>query len=180
MYVCLVSLMSAGSTYADAGANGWYVGGSGDVTWLEHSDTGGGGNIDIGYRIAPDIRLEGEVGYHDAAGESGHPDQHYFTYMGNAYYDFNQLAYAPASAGWRMVPYIGGGIGMASINNGNSNFANTFHHHDDEFAYQGMAGVSFICDSMPNADWVLGYRYQGADENSIEANNIELGVRFHF
>jgi len=151
-------------------AGNWYAGLSGDFTWL-HGDTGGGGNAQLGYMFPSDgfgdLRLEGEFGYHDAS------STHYFTYMGNAYYDFGR--WAANSGSVRIVPYLGAGVGDATVHfqrNGSG----------DALAYQGMAGLSFICASMPNTDWSLGYRYQGSDEthgSRLNANNIELGVRFH-
>ncbi len=178
IYACLTALMGAAGAQADQGD--WYLGGSGDVTWLRHSDTGGGANLDVGYRFMPNMRAEAEVGYHNTPGESGYADSYYFSYMGDVYYDFNQLAFSPDSSHWRIVPYIGGGLGAASYHYGQSNFANTFHHNDTDFAYQGLAGVTLVSDAMPNLDWVLGYRYVGVDANDIQANNIELGVRWHF
>jgi len=179
---CAASLLIPGVAYA-ASANttpqsNWYFGASGDLTWLRNSNTGGGGNVDIGYQFT-DFRLEGEVGYHGAGGDNGFGNTHYFTYMGNAYYDFNTV-FSPSSSGWHVVPYIGAGLGDAEVHFGSGNLATTYHHHDNDFAYQGMAGLSFISASMPNTDWWLGYRYLGTDSDNIHANNLELGVRFHF
>src|SRR6185295_4605154 len=69
-----------------------YFGASGDLTWLSRTNTGGGGNAALGWRLWPNdmgaFRLEGEVGYHGAPNEDGIPGHtHYFTYMGNVYYD---------------------------------------------------------------------------------------------
>jgi hypothetical protein len=174
----LAFVLSAGAVQANGA--GWYTGVSGDLTWLQHSDTGAGVNVDLGYKIEPSLRLEGEVGYHNAPGKSGYADTYYFTYMANGYYDFDQFSVRPDNSGLRITPYLGAGIGIAQYHSGQSNFANTFHNHDTDFAYQGMAGVSFVADSMPNTDWAVGYRYTGAGSNDIEANNIEFGLRYHF
>jgi len=172
-----VTLMTS-SAYAAATQNNWYIGGSGDLTWLRNSDTGGGGNVDLGYAFN-DFRIEAEAGYHAASGSDGFGSTHYFTYMGNVYYDFNTL-FSPSSSGWHIAPYIGAGLGDAAVHFGSSNFSNTFHHHENDFAYQGMAGLNFVSASMPNTDWLIGYRYQGTDSDNIHANSLELGVRFHF
>lgn len=171
----LAGVFYAGIVQADTG---WYTGISGDLTWISHSKTGGGFNVDAGYRLDPNVRVEGEFGYHNAPGDTGYSDTYYFTYMANGYYDFNQ--YGVSTNGMRITPYLGAGIGVADYRFGQSNFANTFHHHNTDFAYQGMAGLNFICDSMPNVDWVLGYRYTGAGTDDIEANNLEIGLRYHF
>jgi len=177
--LCL-AIMGAGAAQAEIIDNGnWYAGISGDLTWLDHSGTGGGVNLDLGYRIMPDIRLEGEAGYHNVPGDSGYTDTHYFTYMGNAYYDFNKFTFTPTGT-LRIVPYLGAGLGVAEASFGNSTVANTFHHHDTDFAYQGMAGITLACSSMPNIDWSLGYRYLGETDNDVSANNVELALRYHF
>lgn len=143
---------------------------------------GGGGNVNVGYRFGQsnlgDLRLEGEAGYHYASGNSGYSDTHYFTYMGNLYYDSN-INLTPGS-NWAIAPYIGGGIGDAQVHFGQSNFANTFHHHNSTFAYQGMAGLNFTQASMPNLNWYAGYRYTSTDERNIKASNIEAGLRYNF
>jgi len=177
---CLASMLMAGSAYsaANPGQNNWYFGASGDLTWLRHSDMGGGGNVDLGYRFS-DFRIEGEAGYHGAGGRDDYSSTHYFTYMGNLYYDFNTV-FSPSASGWHVVPYIGGGLGDAAVHFGHSSFTNTFHHNENIFAYQGMAGLTFVSASMPNTDWSLGYRYLGTDKTNLHANNLELGIRFHF
>jgi len=149
-----------------------YVGASGDLTWPRHSSMGGGGNVSLGYRLN-DVRLEAEVGYHSA------DDVHYITYMGNVYYDFNNVT--TSRSGWRIVPYVGAGLGDASVHNSNNGgIGSTFHHHSDTFAYQGMAGINLVSDTMPKVDWTLGYRYLGTDEHDLQASNIEAGIRYHF
>src|SRR5689334_10085082 len=75
----------------------WYLGASGDLTWTEHSNTGGGGNINLGYHFTPDWRIEGQLGYHHTPGESGYSNTHYLSYMGYVYYDINQLNLTPNS-----------------------------------------------------------------------------------
>ena len=155
-----------------------YVGASGDLTWLRHSDMGGGANVALGYRMR-DVRLEAEVGYHGADGSGNSTETHYLTYMGNVYYDFNNLN-TLGNTGWHVAPYIGAGLGDAAIHYGNSSVSGTFHHHNDTFAYQGMAGLTFVSDALPKTDWTLGYRYLGTDEHNLQASNIEAGVHFHF
>lgn len=159
----------------------WYATLSGDLTWLRHSDTGGGGNIALGYRI-DDFRIEAEAGYHGAGGEDGYGSTRYFSYMGNVYYDMNNI-YTISNQGradWNIMPYIGGGIGDAAIRVGNSSFTNAFHHHDNKFAYQGMAGLSLVSASMPNTVLSLGYRYLGTSSDNIRSNNLEVSARFNF
>lgn len=159
--------------------NNWYAGLSGGVSWMDGSDMGGGGQVAVGYKFN-DVRLEGEVGYHAADGNGGSSATHYLSYMGNVYYDFNS-AFGPRDSGWHVAPYIGAGIGDAAVHYGNNGgVGTTFRHHENHFAYQGMAGLTFVSASMPNTDWNIGYRYTGTDSNNINSNNAEVGVRFHF
>ena len=171
----LVNVLAAAPSQAAVNStNNWYIGASGDLTWLRHSDTGGGGNIDLGYKFN-DWRLEAEAGYHGAGGDTGYSSTHYFTYMGNLYYDFNSIM--PASP---IRPFIGAGLGDAQIHYGRGSFSNTFHNHSNDFAWQGMAGINYVMPSMPATDWSLGYRYLGTDKQNLHASNLELGIRFHF
>lgn len=182
--LCISTTMAAifihGSAYAASSApqNNWYLGVTGDLTWLRHSDTGGGGNIDLGYRFN-DFRIEGEAGYHGADGNNGYKNTHYFNYMGNLYYDFTK-AIPASNSRWGIIPYVGGGVGYAQVHVGNGSFSHTFNHHDNDFAYQGLAGLTFTSTSMARLDWSIGYKYLGTDEDNLHANNLELGVRYHF
>lgn len=171
---------------SDSWPNNWYVGLSGDLTWPNNADMGGGGNIDLGYRFAPNdmgnFRLEAEAGYHQADGENGVGDLRYFTYMGNVYYDFSNME-SWSGRNWQIAPYIGAGAGLASLRRGSGDFIDTFHHHTNVWAYQGMAGLTFTSESMPSTEWLLGYRYIGTgsdDGLQLNASNLELGIRFHF
>jgi hypothetical protein len=182
---CVICCLAAPAKAASDG-NNWYTGISGDITWPNHANTGGGGNAALGYRFAPsnsgNFRLEGEAGYHAANGNSGFGDLHYFNYMGNAYYDFFKFSKRSESR-WHLNPYIGGGLGVTSIHTGKGGFSVTFNHHTNAFAYQGMAGLSFDDVDTPNMQWIIGYRYQGSESvNGIKlhANNVEVGLRYHF
>ncbi len=168
----------------------WYWGISGDVTWLTNTDgggTGGGGDIAFGRKFmmnnAGNFRGEVEGGFHDVS------DSHYFTYMANLYYDFDLGSSLP----WNLSPYVGAGIGDATLHLGEHNRAGDYNIHGDAFAYQFMAGLNFTTDYfMPNVTWAIGYRYVGSDNqdatdnaginrsDGLGANNIELTARFHF
>jgi len=175
----LLALALAGPACADPmHPNDWYFGAGGDLTWLRHSDMGGGGHIALGHGF-DNFRLEAEAGYHGAGGSDGYSSTHYFTYMGNLYYDFNTL-FPSSGSGWHVAPYIGGGLGDAAVHYGTSSFGNTFRHHENDFAWEGMAGLNFVSSSMPRTDWALGYRYLGTDTSNLHANSLELALRFHF
>jgi hypothetical protein len=169
-----------------ASAAGLYAGASGDLTWPNHADMGGGGNLNLGYRFAPDsmgsMRAEAEVGYHWADGDNGFGDRRYFNYMGNVYYDLaSSDRFAPS--GWRVSPYVGAGLGLAEIRNGHSSFTSAFRHNTNAFAYQGMAGLSFTSATAPKSEWRIGYRYLGTNRENgdrLHANNLQIGYNYHF
>lgn len=187
------SALVAANAYADSNDR-WahsnlYGAISGDVTWLNDYDTGGGGNAAIGYRIWPsdfgDFRIEAEAGYH-AMEKSG-----YYTYMGNLYYDFNSMR-SNLGTGWNFVPYVGAGLGDATVHLGEYNSGGRYNEHGDVFAYQFMAGLTIVPPDMPNNEWSIGYRYVGSNNvdgrdnfgvtrsNDLESNNIEIAYRMHF
>ncbi len=167
------SAQAANSTNTNNTSANLYGSVSGDYTWND-GDNGWGGNVAIGTRIWPntfsnagDFRLEAEFGYHDL------DNSHYFTYMGNLYYDADFMKMS--ASGLRIVPYVGGGLGAATLH-GDGRESGT------AFAYQGLAGLTLRCDSMPSVDWSIGYRYTGSNEihgRDLDADNVELGLRFH-
>jgi outer membrane autotransporter protein len=99
--------------------------------------------------------------------------------MGNVYYDFG-TPWWQNSSGLRVAPYLGAGVGDASVHEGHGSVTTAFHHNTDDFAYQGMAGLNFASSAMPNTEWYIGYRYYATGNSDLHANNAELGVRFNF
>ncbi len=156
------ALVATPSFAVTSPSQAWYAGISGDLTWMGDSDTGGGGNVDLGYRFN-NVRVEGEVGYHDASGGGDAND--YWSYMGNAYYDFNNMW---TMSSYKISPYVGLGLGDAEIDG------------DSEFAWNGMVGVNFATASMPHTTYRLGYRYFGTDDHDPHASNLELGMNIAF
>lgn len=89
----------------------------------------------------------------------------------NAYWDF--FSYDSNSA---MVPYLGAGVGFASIKNGNnyvSTATNTSHgqsHTGNGVAYQGIAGLSYYMDDFA---WVsMDFRYLSASLKPVTEANL--------
>ncbi len=183
---------------------------SGNASWMRNSDTlntatGETGNVDyntgwaaqaaLGYMLPSwgDFRFELEGGYHQAGLDTTTTSitgttnpggtMKIASYMGNIYYDLRSF-----HLGSKLVPYVGAGAGGAyTWIPRNSGLSNT-DRSDNSFAYQFMAGLSYVAASMPNTDWSLGYRYFavhdpkfGAVEfDTVSSNSIELGARFHF
>ncbi|MDR6287503.1 MULTISPECIES: OmpA family protein [Inquilinus] len=104
--------------------------------------------------------------------------------MANAYYDFD--------FGSPFVPYIGGGVGVALINAElkRGNGGTHFNDFNTQFAYQGIAGVSY--NFSPNLAANLEYRYLGntspkfkdaGDSLKYDSSNnhtVLVGLRYTF
>jgi opacity protein-like surface antigen len=186
----------------------WYVGLTGDYTYMQDQDisntskssvqmeNGWGVGGEIGYLpsssmpLVNALRFEAEVTYHEnkvsrvnlvGGGQIGSNGANYSTtaYMANMFYDL------PTGSNWS--PYIGGGMGMASIHlPTNSNAGNT-SSTDNEFAYQGLVGIGYSPDTIPNTQWSLGYRYLATSDAAFggstvkySTNNVEVGAKFRF
>ncbi len=187
----------------------WYVGISGGYTYMSDQDVSsasassmqmnGGYGIggSIGYLPSSSIpvinalRFEAEVTYHQnnvdrvnrtgGRPQIGGNDANYSStaYMVNTFYDLQ--------TGTKWTPYIGAGIGFASLHLPTSSNAGNTSSSDNEFAYQGMVGVGYSPDSIPNTQWSVGYRYLATSNPSFDnastkysTNNFEVGGKFKF
>ena len=101
------------------------------------------------------------------------------SFMVNGYYDFH-------SADSPLAPYLGAGIGFASIN---ADLGLGADESATVFAYQLMAGIGY--DINPTTVLTVGYRYFGTTDPefvslgipinaTIAANEFNVGVRFGF
>lgn len=161
--------------------NGGYASVKGGVNSIQDNhgvgiDTGYSVDAALGYRYAPQIRFEGEVGFQSADG-NGRNEIGTLTMMANGYYDFNNLG------SWSTVltPYVGLGLGAAhqelSVNGGgNSSW---------ELAYSATAGASYNVTSQ--VALTAEYKYLGTTEidtvpNRFEYNshNFLAGLRYSF
>jgi len=84
--------------------------------------------------------------------------------MANGYYDFD--------FGSPFVPYIGGGVGVALINASLKQNGFKFEDFNTQFAYQGIAGVSY--NFSPNLAANLEYRYLGNTKPTFKDNGASL------
>jgi OOP family OmpA-OmpF porin len=144
---------------------------------------GGGaiGNEDAGVLVSGSGNLGVTVSALVADGR-GHSDT--WSFMGNAYFDFN-----PSGA---VNPYVGGGLGYATtkVVFDPSGVA-IASDRDGGLAYQGIVGV----DVGPSDRWrIFGeYRYFGTSDVETglsllpgtlnvenESNQFNGGIRFHF
>lgn len=157
---------------------------------------GGTGGYDFGI-----IRLEGELSYkyNEVDSINGRDQEHYylteevgtFAFMANVFFDLHNDS--------PITPYIGGGIGVATIYNGNDR--NDYYDDDDYddeeydsvFAYQVGGGLEIALNKRLSLD--VGYRYFVTDtakfnidsyyisqtsKIKLESHNVAVGLRFKF
>jgi opacity protein-like surface antigen len=190
----------------------WYLGLSGGFTYMQDEDVSGGSatklSLDNGFGVGGSIgylpsssiplinslRFEGEVTYHQnqinkatrsngsTFASSGNYDS--TAYMLNTFYDL------PTGTNWS--PYIGAGIGAATVHLDTGSGAGNTGGSDTQFAYQGLVGIGYSPDSIPNTQWTLGYRYlattnpdfdtaTGGDvKTKYSTNSVEIGGKFRF
>jgi opacity protein-like surface antigen len=152
----------------------------GTVPFIDYdsdSDTGFalGGAIGAGLdNWAKGLRAELEVSYRRrglgfdfiTSGTHSHTgvveaNQSSFAIMANAWYDIDM--------GWKVTPYVGGGIGWArsqfEAHVSNSNFTQTTDDVNSGFAWQLGVGLNYQVDA--GVDVGLGYRYVDSPENTV-------------
>jgi opacity protein-like surface antigen len=154
-----------------------------DDSWI----VGGG----AGWRFSPNLRGDITFDYRpdfnqDTAfgiGPGSHSGLHNWTLMANGYYDFTLDAIQP------LVPYVGGGIGIArnsvdgfSVAVPGTGVANLTGRDTNQFAWQLSAGVSY--NFSPTLALDVGYRYLHAGETGfsgrLHANELSTSLRFGF
>jgi outer membrane autotransporter protein len=136
------------------------------------------------------LRLEGELTYKSAdmdkfklngLNESINSDISVLGALASAYFDFKNTS--------PFTPYLGGGLGIATIYLGrgtDSTGALIFNKDDDTvFAYQVGAGVGINAGSHLTID--LGYRYFGTTDPEFKdfkadfsSHNLTAGLRYKF
>lgn len=213
MTTLAVAAVSSASQAEDRWPN-WYVGLHGSMVFIDNVDLGGnpavdkfeqdsgyGYGVSLGYRpyfsdsAWSDMRLELQWQHQRAdidkvstpggsINSSG--DVRVNAVMFNVYYD------APTSFA-QLRPYVGTGLGWAKMHlqNANATLASS-GDEDTVFAWNLMAGLGYVPESLPYTEWSIGYRYfspldsefsfagGGTFEMEYDSHNIEAGVRFLF
>lgn len=205
----LTALTAVSSAQAEERWPRWYIGLSGGYTYMADQDVSGGGigansiSLNDGYGIGGSIgylpsssmpllnamRFEAEVTYHtndihsvhlnNGTNVTGSGTLDSTAYMINALYDL------PTGSNWS--PYFGGGIGMATVHLSAGSGAGNGGSSDTQFAYQGLAGIGYAPESLPNTQWTVGYRYLATTDakfsgTSVEysTHNFEAGLKLRF
>jgi OOP family OmpA-OmpF porin len=218
----IVAAVAAAAPAARAAEGDWYVSAYGGGTFLEDTHNRGNGTpldfssvaktgynyrASVGVYRAPQVRVEGEIGYRragfdklslrndgglgaaagaaplaGAVSASGHTTA--ISAMLNAYYDYD------TGSAWR--PYIDAGIGAArlSMKNAAAGGVPVVNSFDTVFAYQLGLGIGY--DVTKSLTLALEYRYfttldptfrdaAGNTFNSeFTSHNLSLGVRYRF
>lgn len=152
-------------------AQQFYVGGHGGLNYAHEASTGGGDTIaydffgfgigvEVGMRIGSNLRVEGELTYRsndvdEVDGVSTTAEMTSTTLMVNALYDFNSES--------GLTPYIGGGLGMSSVEFSIS----TSSYDDTVLAAQLIGGVMF--ELSPGLTMSVDYRLFGTQDLALGA-----------
>lgn len=196
----------------------WYVGLHGSLSFVTDSsvrggvvdeagyDSGFGYGASLGYRPAVDgghwRNLRAEVEWHHqesdidkvkspgGASLNGVGEVSVDAYMMNLFFD---ATFRDDDVRQSLVPYFGGGIGLAQFDLKDTTGAlGNRADEDNQLALQLMAGVSYAPEFMPFTEWTLGYRYfttgdaefstvtGGTTKIEYDSHNVELGARFLF
>ena len=153
-----------------------------DDSWI----VGGG----AGWRFSPNLRADLTFDYRPdfnqtsnlGIGPGAKTGLHNWTLMLNGYYDIPIESFP-------LVPYVGGGIGLAhnslhgaSVAVPGTGVANFTGNDTDQFAWQLSAGVSY--NFTPSLALDVGYRYLHAGETGLggklHANELTTSLRFGF
>jgi opacity protein-like surface antigen len=179
---------------------GYYLGLSGGLNILGSSSLDSTVSLDIdydsgfgvggifGYDFGA-VRLDSEITYRDNGisliGLPAEGSTSALSYMINGYYD------VPTSM--LLKPYLGGGIGYATVSINDANIPGVTSVADDSasvFAYQLSAGLGFEINHTTTLS--LGYRYFGTEDPKMadtsgeaftteyQSHEFIIGVRFLF
>lgn len=176
------------ATFLDEAANG--ASGIGALGSRTDFDTGFGLSGALGWDLSrrlngslKNLRADAEIAYGENGidGLTGNPEVRATAYMANLYYDFPTTRPHP-----NLVPYIGVGIGAASLN------VDGVPLSDDEdtvFAYQVRAGLAYRV--RPDLSLSVGYRFfdtsepdfagaAGQFDSEYRSHAVEAGLTFNF
>ena len=199
--LCIASLLLPGAALAADRPSGPYIGAGAGVNFAQDSDVDGTGTntslehdegyvgvLSAGYAFANGFRYEIEAGKRrneiDSAGSTSvNGRTSVLSAMLNGYYDF--------ATGTAFIPYLGAGIGAASVDMSANPVGTTgLNGSATGLGLQGIAGVGYQFNESTTG--TLEYRYFTARGLNMSANNgastdvdynshaVMLGVRFTF
>lgn len=207
------SAQSYADNYATERFPRWYIGLDGGFSFQQDADVNAGAGItgeysfDTGYMFgaslgympylssptyANGIAFELELLHRQSDVDSlntlgvnstGSGDLSTTAYLFNLIYNFQ--------TGTKFTPYLGGGLGWAQVEGPDATAISFTDNEDSVFAYQGLAGIAYEPELIPNTVWSLGYRYSATSDaefssgaTSVElenqSHNAEVGVKLRF
>jgi outer membrane protein OmpA-like peptidoglycan-associated protein len=167
---------------------GFYVGGAGGYNILEDADIsritpgvsatfkdGWAASGTAGYGLGNGIRLELEYAYREnkvdklgGTGGSGTATSH--AVLTNVLYDF--------ATGTPFTPYVGAGLGVGRVSYDDFRLGGTpFSASSTEFAYQGIAGVSY--GITPNLKIDVDYKYFSTLDPRFQVASARIDSEYH-
>lgn len=200
--VALAGAALAGLLAGPAAAQGfglggpWYIKGFGGATFPQDDDFGvtdrlGGGPFDSGLSydtgyilgfaaglgVTPNVAVELEYAYRNADADltDGGPSA---TTESNAFMVNGLYKFTPFGAGGQWQPYVGGGLGAADLNIGDTSFdIGGDLDSDYNFAYQVIGGVGYAVN--PNLSLLGELRFFGINDQDIENDDFKLKTTYH-
>ena len=135
----------------------------------------------IGVEVQPSIRVEGEIGYHWNTADQGGSNVDWrfgvVSFMGNGYFDI------PLQS--PLKPYVGLGVGFATVVLEAESGGSTASEDDLVAAYQFMLGAGY--EISPKAVLNFGYRYFATSDptyigfsTEYSSHDFLFGARFRF
>ena len=186
MRTVLVGLaLVAGAATAQA-QEGFYIGGSLGASFPQDADLSlfglsGDAELDeafvieghVGYRFPINVRAEGSLSYREGdvgtltfpgvGAGAADTDLSVLAVFANVYYDFE--------LDFPVRPYIGGGVGFATVDIGEISDPNFQLEGDDTvFAFNLQAGASYAVTE--NVELFTGYRYIQSEDPSFDATTF--------
>lgn len=177
----LIAVQSASAQSIGSNPTGPYLGAALGAQFYDDDDAfefdqGGSLDAQFGYRVNDNVRIELEAGVSGAEVEELDDNT---LVIGRAtvglYYDFQ-------SSDNGIVPYIGGGLGIAGV--AIDDDQGDDEDLEDEFTFHADAGVSLNLN--PHFAIVPSYRYTWIDNskdvtaNSITSHAVRVGLRLSF
>lgn len=173
---------------APVASNTWYAGILGGVAYTpkiggaKFKDPAWQVGANLGMQSGP-MQYEGEFIFARSKFKNVAPVNariDFYGVLANAIYNFNQL-----SDNLPVTPYVGAGIGWGHIKTSASAAGFSSSTSDNEFAYQGIAGVRYAVDNNTNV--FVDYRYLGSTKsnkalggNRYQNHTLNVGINVHF
>lgn len=183
LILSLAAIQPAAAQSEGSNSSGIYLGAALGAQFFDSDDevdlNDAGGSIDaqLGYRINDNLRIETELGLSVVGIDDSDDVLGVSRLTAGLYYDFQ-------SSDNVIVPYIGGGLGIAGVNVIDDDDEDPGDDAETEFTFHADAGVSVNLN--PYVALVPSYRYTWTDNSNdvtgdnINSHAVRLGLRVSF